>query len=162
MKISSFKGNKKYNELKKEYDNNLEIMQKNFNTALESHKSFISDLLFQNSDLKISVAKLEQKNEFLSKLTNQNIELSDELETVRNQLLELNTKYKYLCNAQGGYKSENTKLKEQIGAYKMYEQLLLDKLNKYQIPRPTLQELKEYEITHKTPKRFKKDGIIQS
>ena len=148
----------RYKELKRLFDENKEVFNEYFETTkstTERNENWIWDLLNEKSNLEAKVHILKNKNDKLEEEKKSCTQEIEELKKSNNDLListsELKVLYKKTYSSSGGLQKKNAQLLKEIGEKDMYIKLLLKQFKKRNIKAPTLKELQEYEITHKSP-----------
>ena len=148
----------RYKELKRIFDENKDIFKKYFESTksvTERNENWIWDLLNEKSNLEAKVHILKNKNDKLEEENKNYDQEIEELKKSNNDLListsELKVLYKKTYSSSGGLQKKNAQLLKEIGEKDMYIKLLLKQFKKRNIKAPTLKELQEYEITHKSP-----------
>lgn len=148
----------RYKELKRLFDENKEVFNEYFETTkstTERNENWIWDLLNEKSNLEAKVHILKNKNDKLEEEKKSCTQEIEELKKSNNDLListsELKVLYKKSYSSSGGLQKKNAQLLKEIGEKDMYIKLLLKQFKKRNIKAPTLKELQEYEITHKSP-----------
>lgn len=148
----------RYKELKRLFDENKEVFNEYFETmksTTERNENWIWDLLSEKSNLEAKVHILKNKNDKLEEEKKSCTQEIEELKKSNNDLListsELKVLYKKSYSSSGGLQKKNAQLLKEIGEKDMYIKLLLKQFKKRNIKAPTLKELQEYEITHKSP-----------
>lgn len=147
---------KKYEELQRIFDCSLENQKKQFKEQLERNELWIQDLLFKSSDLEKEIVKLKQELN-VSKSNNAALKLElkvadDKVKQYSTRSIELGATVKSLRAGLGGSKKENNKLRDLLGTANFKIELMEEQLKKYRIKPVTMQELREYERTHKSPR----------
>lgn len=148
----------RYKELKRIFDENKDIFKKYFESTksvTERNENWIWDLLNEKSNLEAKLHISKNKNEKLEENNKKYIQEIEKLKNTNNDLLinisELKVLYKKYYSSSGGLQKKNAVLLKEIGEKDMYIKLLQKQFKKRNIKAPTLKELQEYEITHKSP-----------
>ena len=148
----------RYKELKRLFDENKDAFTKYYKSTksvIERNEDWLWELLNEKSNLEAKVYILKNKNDKLEEEKKSCTQEIEKLKKSNNDLLinisELKTLYKKSYSSSGGLQKKNAQLLKEVGEKDMYIKLLLKQFKKRNIKAPTLKELQEYEITHKSP-----------
>lgn len=158
---------KRYKELKSifdEYNNNFKQYYDSNKNSVDRYENWIWDLLSSKSENEAKIISQKKRIESLEKkYQDKEVEL-DKIKTQYDDLLSCYKAEKQirkkLSGSIGGLQKKNNDLLKKLGEQNMYIKLLKKEFEKRKIKTPTMKELMEYEITHKSPYQLKKEGKI--
>lgn len=165
MKLDIFY-KKRYLEMKRKYQNLLELkdallenLERKYIDATNRDREWQKDLLFEKAELEAKIKKLEERTKKAEEISEcfrldnevymkDNIELSQENATLKGTKAMLRASL-------GGTTKQNNKLLQELGVMKLKLELMEKRMKEYKLPAPTMEELYEYERTHKSPRKRK-------
>lgn len=154
---------KELDYLENQYLKNVGILEDSYRKFMNRDREWIRELLTEKSELESKVkllqnskTKLEEKVKILQE--DYAVAYADTQKS-EYEKIELKERLRVVSASLGGTTKQNHELLKKIGEMELYCSVLEEKLKKSGIRKPTMQDFKEYELTHKSP--FKRKSNVQ-
>ncbi len=158
---------KRYHELERKYQNLVESkdiilrnLEQKFTDIMNRDREWQKQLLFDNAALENNLKRFKERSKKAEEMSERfrldnEVYVKDNLELSKENAVLQESK-KMLKASLGGTTKQNNKLEQELGVMKFKLELMEQKLKEYKLSPPTMEEIYEYERTHKTPKKYKK------